>query len=70
MNDIAARQIICLRYFRVPDRFMKSLFVHDVCTFSAKLNARIGVNGIVNTAVTGNKTAQQSAVTLFYILGS
>ena len=56
MQNIFARQIIRMREFCGSRFFLVSLPFHDTGTFRTKLYATVGMNCIINTAVTRAKT--------------
>ena len=58
MQNIFARQIIRMRMFCGSCFFLVSLPFHDTGTFRTKLYATVGMNCIINTAVTRAKTPQ------------
>ena len=62
VQHIAARQIKRRCYLCAADRFRLSLFLHDFSADQPQLHARIGVDGVVNTAVAGMEAAQKPAV--------
>ena len=62
MEHIAAWKVISFCYFSLAGRFFSGLRGHDAGTFKTKLYAGIGVNRIVDTAVTGQKTSQKLTV--------
>ncbi len=62
MQDIFAGQIVCCRDLSLPCWFLMVLFAHKLRTGSAKLSPRIGMNGVVDAAVTGAKAAEHLTV--------
>ena len=62
VENIIARQIVGGREFGLPGRFLMPLFLHKLRTGKPKLNARISVSGVINTAVARAETAQHLAI--------
>lgn len=58
VNDTLTLQIICIGDLGLPGRLFVALRLHDTCTFSAKLHAGEGVNGIVYTVMPGDPAAE------------
>ena len=54
---MAAGQIVAFGNFCLSGFFLVSLLAHDFSAFQTKLHPGIGVNGIVDAAMTGHKTA-------------
>ena len=62
VQHVTAWQIISLCDFCPAGGFFSFLFCHKMGTLHAELHSRIGVNGVVNTTMTGYKAAQHLAV--------
>ena len=62
MEDIIAGQIVGGREFGLPGGFLMSLFFHDFGTSQPKLHSGIGVDHIVDAAVTRSIAAGHAAI--------
>lgn len=62
VQNIPAGKIECGCDLCLPDRLAVPLPLHQLRTGKAELNPRIGVNGVVDTAVTGAEAPEQLAV--------
>jgi hypothetical protein len=66
IQDIFIGQIVSGAYFRPADCFGPSLFTHYFRTGIAQLNTCKGMNGVVDTKMAGDKTAEQATVGSIY----
>ena len=66
MENILSRKVIPLCQFGAACRFWVALGLHDLIALVSKLEARRRMDGVINAAVAGTETAQQSGVARIY----